>query len=344
MMQVSIKDIADHLGLSKMTVSRALAGKDCVNEGTRRRIVAYAEEIGYRTNRAAQALATGQSRLVLLWVDRTHVPFYAKVIHHVQRHARAHGYQVIIGETAPGGGNADAPGEGAEAEALANSWPIDGVLSVDNPVFVAALRDSGRRVPLVNLGAFAVPGVDYVGVDLGAGAREAVRHLISGGRRRIAYLLHAHAYREGDARYDGYHAALAEAGLTPEYIIVREGTRAAARTAVAEHVARQGRPDAIFCRDDLLAIGAYRGLRDRGVCVGRAGVALVGCDGIEEAEFMEPTLSTIVQPVEEMCARGWKFLERRMQEHNSRGTDRTTPGPPPRTIILQPKLEIRESS
>lgn len=361
-MKPSLQDIADHLGLSKMTVSRALGGGAGVNAGTRQRVRAYAERIGYAPNPLARALVTGRTHLILLYVDISHVPFYAKVIHHVQREARFRGYEVLISEMAGA-----RPGESGEA----SRWPVDGILAIDNPNFVQSLLGRVRpRAPVVNMGAFDVSGADFVGVDLYAGGREAMAHLLSDpSRRRVAYVAHERSMRPGEARYDAYGDSLREAGLTAEFVpVAGGGTRAQAREAVRAYVAEKGCPDAVFCRDDLLALGAHRALKDLGHEIGRK-VALVGCDGIEDTEFVDPAVTTIVQPIEEMCANAWDLLERRLRERQERGVLSPRRGnqaggstarvafsepaqdgevaavaEPVEKVILTPRLEIRESS
>jgi LacI family transcriptional regulator len=94
-----------------------------------------------------------------------------------------------------------------------------------------------------------------------------------------------------------------------------------------------GGVDALFCNNDDLALGAYRGLREAGLRV-PDDVMLVGCDGIEDMQFLEQPLTTIAIPVEEMCALAWRFLRRRIEN----------PDTPLQHALLQPTLVVRESS
>ncbi|HEU4752942.1 MAG TPA: substrate-binding domain-containing protein, partial [Armatimonadota bacterium] len=109
--------------------------------------------------------------------------------------------------------------------------------------------------------------------------------------------------------------------------------RAAARDAIKSYLARHSAPEAIFCMNDDMAIGCYRGLCDLGLRVPRD-VALVGCDGIEHTEYLETPLTTIVQPLDDMSRAAWQLLERRLGD----------PGAPPQRVKLSARLAVRESS
>ena len=97
------------------------------------------------------------------------------------------------------------------------------------------------------------------------------------------------------------------AGLTDEYIHMETDTRAGSRQTLVDYVGKRGCPDGILCRDDETALGAYRAICDLGLRVGRD-VLLVGCDGIQDTQYLECPLSTIVMPVPRMCELAWQFL------------------------------------
>jgi DNA-binding LacI/PurR family transcriptional regulator len=190
-----------------------------------------------------------------------------------------------------------------------------------------------RQVPVVSMGAYYLTEVDHVGVDLYAGAMQAVQHLIEQGCRRVAYLVNAESRHPGDARRDAYDMVMREASLSREYIVSVDQSRQAAGAAVAAYVEQFGLPDGIFCHNDEMALGAYRRLRLLGVRVPED-VALVGCDGIEDTEYLEVPLTTIRQPLEEMCGLACEFLHRRMAQ----------PDIPLQSVVLLPQLVVRGSS
>jgi DNA-binding LacI/PurR family transcriptional regulator len=180
--------------------------------------------------------------------------------------------------------------------------------------------------------------VDHVEVDLHYGAVQAVRHLVDGGRKRIAYLTMENLTYEGDPRTDAYRQEMKRAGFGDEMIYQNHSPLPAAQSAdaldaVARYVKEHGTPDAIFCRNDHMALGAYRALRDHGLRVPED-VALVGCDGIAEAKYLDSPLTTIEQPIAEMCKIGWRFLKQRLDDASL----------PRQSALLMSELVVRRSS
>jgi DNA-binding LacI/PurR family transcriptional regulator len=123
--------------------------------------------------------------------------------------------------------------------------------------------------------------------------------------------------------------------LKPEFLYysLSEQQRPLVRSLIRDYIQKQGCPDAIFCHSDDVAIGIYRGLCDLDLNVPEE-VALVGCDGIQDCEYLETPLTTIVQPVTEMCAVAWDFLRRRVE----------SPKIKRQGTVLKPKLVVRKSS
>jgi DNA-binding LacI/PurR family transcriptional regulator len=318
------EEVARRAGVSRTTVSYVLNGRRdvSISATTRDRVLAVAREMGYQPNPAARALVTGRTGLIAFMASRLYTPSAAEVLHRVQEQVEGGGLNLII----------------VSSFARFDPRSVDGIIAFDSPAEVAAFlgENPNLETPFVSMGPFHHEGVDHVGVDLYDGARAALRHLLETGARRIAHVAEIVGIppdESRDPRTVAYREAMAEAGLATEYVIVSEAGRAAAREAIREYVARHGCPDALFCRADLPAVGAYRGLRDLGIRVPDQ-VAIVGCNGIEETRYLEVPLSTIVQPFEEMCAASWRFLRSRM----------ANPGLPRQSAVLQPVLEIRESS
>lgn len=328
-MRTTIKSISLKLALSTATVSRVLSERDgaAIAENTRRRVLEMANEMGYRPNRAARALATGKTHLVALALNHARSSYYVKVMHQTLDWLRAEGYDLMVSHMGEEGDGIDALGLSA--------WPFDGILAVDNSIDIDNhLRGSLlQQTPFVNMGAFLSPYADGVGVDMAHGATEAVRHLLAIGCRHIGYLAAAGEMEAGHSRYDAFISGVRQAGAEPETIVISQETRAAAREAVLAFFHSNGCLDGLFCFNDDLALGAYRALCDLRLRIPED-VALVGCDGIEEAEYLETPLTTIVLPVEQMCAHGWQLLKRRMEYRSA----------PLQQIYLKPQLEIRASS
>ncbi|MGC8666913.1 MAG: LacI family DNA-binding transcriptional regulator [Chthonomonadales bacterium] len=325
-MAVTLKHLAQQLGVSVSTVSRVLSGnrQAMVSEATARRVRQLAEELGYQPNRSARALVTGRSCTVALWMNDLYASFHAQVAHLVYTRLHSEGYEVLVRcmEQMP---QALRTGHGH----------IDGIVAHDCAGALAVyLRQRARRwTPVVSMGGYVVRHVDHVAVDLYAGAFAAVVHLHSIGCRRIAYLVNAESRQQGDARRDGYDAAARELQFATEYIIAVDQWRSSAREAIRTYAATRGLPDGLFCHNDEMAIGAYRGLCDLGVRV-PTDVAIVGCDGIEDTEYLEVPITTVIQPLDEMCDSAWSLLKRRMA-----APDAAVEG-----VVLQPILAIRAST
>ena len=160
---------------------------------------------------------------------------------------------------------------------------------------------------------------------------EAVRHLITNGRRRIAYI----STPIQDGRNRGYTAAMREAGLKTELIAMEAGPnlRSRSRHFISQYAREHGCPEGIFCQNDDVAIGVCRGLRDMEFRVPED-AAVVGCDAIEDTEYLECPITTISYPVDEMCATAWKFLQNRIEN----------PRCLPQRTVFPSTLVIRASS
>ncbi|MBX3358866.1 MAG: LacI family DNA-binding transcriptional regulator [Phycisphaeraceae bacterium] len=338
-MAVTMNQIAKRLGLSQATVSRALTNKwqGLISAETHDRVIAVAEELGYRPNRFARALVTGRTGVVALWIRNPEAPFYSSVLHGVMGHARRAGYQLFLTGHHQDRGGEPEPG-------FQGTWPVDGVLAVDCPrrvrAYMASVSSAEARVdtavlpPIIGMSSDYAEDLDYVAFDVESGVLEAVRHLVSIGCRRIAHLTGwCTIDRVRRGRAAAYQRVLRESGLPSRFLSAPNETRAAAREVVREDIERHGSFDGLFCLNDDMAIGACCGIRDAGLRVGED-VAVVGCDGIVDGEFLATSLSTIVQPVEQMCDLAWEALSRRMAEPTS----------PVRQVVLHPWLKVREST
>lgn len=322
-MAVTIVDIAKKLNVSHATVSRVLNGrnKDFISEETRQRVLNAAMEMGYQPNRMARALATGKSNLIALSLPDLSAPFYGRIIKSFQECLKRDGFDMIPFAN--------------EGTVGLKGWPVDGVAAFGAAGSVGPfLRDSVElSIPLVTMGPGYISDTDYVAVDLYRGSRDAVQHLVETGRKRIAFVAYRPDLPHAFSRRDAYLEVLSEAGMEPEIISVSDLGRPGVRNDIAQYIDAHGCPDGLFCMSDDLAIGAFRALRDCELRIPED-VALVGCDGIEDTEYIDPPISTILQPVEEVCEMTWEFLRNRMRN----------PDIDQQTAKLEARLEVRSSS
>ena len=312
-MAITIRDIAREVGLSPMTVSRALASGDgaSVKPRTRQLIEEAALRLGYQPNRSARALASGRTFVVGLWISHLHSSVYSQIARACQRALGDTDLQLVVSEM-----DWHFYADNAHRQF---QWPIDGVLAVDPPPLIEMEKLLGpspwQDIPRVHLGAgqnVPWPG-DTVFVDLGAGTRAAIEHLLRIGRKRIAFFVPSHCDQAGQCHYDAYVATMKQAGLPTRCIVAPSWELPAARRAVADSIAQHGAPDAIYCHHDEFAIAAFRAVRDLDLRV-PADVAIIGCEGNDFLEYFDPPLSTVAIPIEAMCARALNLLQRRIRE------------------------------
>ena len=310
-MGASIKDVALRAGVSVKTVSNVVNGFPFVSAATRAKVQQALDDLDYRPNLGARLLRGGRTGIVALAVPDISSPYFAELAAQFVQHAKGHGWTVLIDET-----------QGAEdSERLVldgiKSHLVDGLII--SPLALTAQEVGGRRdrTPLVLLGErLADAPVDHVSIDNVAGARAATGHLASLGRTRIAAIGSQPHLSGGTAalRLRGYQAALRAAGLSPDGSLVAPAKnyhRADGYAAMSALLDLPRPPDAVFCFNDLLAIGALRALHERG-CRVPQDVAVIGFDGIEDGEFHTPSLSTITPDKGEIARLALAFLERRI--------------------------------
>ncbi len=329
-MPTTIYDIADRLKISHSTVSRVLnnRGTNFISERTRNRVFEMSRELGYRPNLSARALVTGRTGNIAIWSSHITRPFYAQVVAAIESLLSANDYKMIL---RPG---YDLPAGPSWLDAL-QTMSADGIIAVD--VYHSARRDGlGDHVklsqPCVFAGVYQPEFADYVRVDLRDAAMQAVETMVSAGCRSIAFVASNRHVEIREQRQLAYLSVMEAAGLAPSYIRLNDSDRAAAREGVEQYLKDNYLPDGIVCFNDEIAIGAYSAIRRAGMRVPED-VLIVGCDGIEDIEYLDTPLATIAQPIDAMCKLAWSFLERRIAE----------PDAPLQQITLKASLIVRES-
>lgn len=294
MVGVRLRDVAKRAGVSIRTVSNVVNGYVPVSDEKRVRVEAAVAELGYRPNVIARNLRQGRSGLIALVVPELDVPYFAELARVVVTEARARGYTVVVDQT---DGEPDRERElimqGGGAELF------DGVILSPLALSGADIARRDSDVPLVLLGERVdATQDDHVVIDNVAAAREATDHLVSLGRRRIA-AIGDQPYDTGETaqlRTQGYREALAVAEIAIDDSLIVPTTRfhfsdgARAMAQLLDHP--DGPPDAVFCFNDLVAIGAMRTLLSRGLRIPED-VAVVGFDDIEASSYTTPSVTTI---------------------------------------------------
>lgn len=319
-------DIARELGISRQLVTFALAGYPQVSPESRKLIQAKAIEMGYQPNPHARALKEGKTGIVALWIPDQISSHYAHVTRDLTRLLKQNQMELIVSEVGT-----------YSSDHLLSHVPVDGIFIVDAPAHVLGYLRAHPVLgtPIVSMGAHCYPKADFVRIDLLNGAMKATQHLIDVGCRRIAHMTFVQGGTKDQERRSGYLKTMRRAGLKPEFIHypLSDYQRPVVRRLIQEYVGEHGCPQAIFCHSDDVAVGVYRGLCDMGLRV-PSDVALLGCDGIEDTEYLECPLTTLIQPVQAMCATAWQFFKERQLNSKRK----------PRHITLDPHLVIREST
>lgn len=292
-MPATLRDVALRAGVSVRTVSNVVNGYAPVSADRRARVQAAVDALGYRPNLLARNLRQGRSHILALVLPELDVPYFAELTRLVIAEARARGYTVIIEQT-----DGDEQQERELIMANSQALTFDGVIL--NPLSLSReqLRSRVSSAPLVLLGERIFHDVaDHVAIDNVTAAREATEHLLTLGRRRIAAIGDQPSTTGGSAqlRTEGFLQAHARAGIAlDESLIVGTAQfhRDNGARAMESLLARPDPPDALFCYNDLLALGAMRVALSRGLRI-PDDLAIVGFDDIEDGRYSTPTLTTV---------------------------------------------------
>lgn len=300
-MTITIKDIAHIAEVSPSTVSRALHDHPRISKATRYRIQELAREMGYIPSQVARNLVTKQSATIGVAIPEFSDPFYMGILSGIEGIAIANNYDLIVGSF-----EHDPKRERKLFDAFEEQW-LAGLVIAGTLVDDAYLTRSRKALPAVLVNK---PDYPYaVDIDQEQGSHQAVTHLVSLGHRRIAYIGLNVASESESRRYAGYAKALATHGLRddPDLRVDGNGGIAGGVIAAENLLAQPDPPTAIFCYNDRTAIGAIHALHRSGLRV-PADVSVVGFDDLEIASYVNPPLTTIRQPTDELGHRAATML------------------------------------
>ncbi|WP_334170932.1 LacI family DNA-binding transcriptional regulator [Sinomonas sp.] len=290
-MAVTISDVAAAAGVSKGTVSLALNGQKGVGEDTRKRILTVAENLGWTPSLRAKGLASSRSFAIGIVLERDPRllgtdPFFAGFIAGIETVLAAHEYTLVL-----------AVADGSAAEAgyrKLSAGRVDGFILTD-------LRTDDPRIAL--LGGFGLPAVTLnrptidspfpaVCMDGSESVKEAVRHLVSLGHRRIAHVGGPQSYVHGAGRRNAWAEALLEAGLQPNLFVEADFTAEAGVEATAQLLSLSEPPTAIVYANDLMATAGQSKAQSLGFDIPQD-LSIVGYDNAEFAQYLNPPLTTV---------------------------------------------------
>lgn len=312
MSQVTLNDVASHVGVSAKTVSNVVNDRGRVSPAMREQILRAVKELGYQPNIAARQLRGGPSGLIALALPDLREPYFAELAAHFVTKAQSRGHTVLIRQTNGA--------HHAERAVIENEGLPTVDLIVLSPLALTApdLRARQSEIPLVLLGEQAgVIDAESAATHISAsnveGSRHAVRHLVSRGRKRIAAIgvQQGGPNASSTLRAAGYRLALEDAGITLSPELMRnvvEFNRAEGSAAVQSMINDNVPFDALFCFNDSLAFGALHTLAMNHLRVPQD-VAVVGFDDVEEAAFTIPPLTTVGPSPEEIASRVFDIID-----------------------------------
>lgn len=291
---MNIREIASRAKVSHSTVSRVINHVSTVDPKLARRVQAVIEEVGYRPNYQAQALARGRSHTVGLVVSELSGgnPFFGEIILYFERAAVAEGYEVLISF-------ADTETNPEDVIACANRMKerqVEGIAVLTFGMERHLEGNGGRHhVPLVFAGSkLPLKGVRNIRINYLTGMRDAVTHLFEFGHRRIGYLSGKLSWSSMHNRYDALRRAMKAVGaeLGKDYVAECDHTLDGGAAGMAQLLSLPKPPTAILCCNDMAAVGALKTLNVRRLQAGRD-ISLIGFDDLPICKFTQPALSTI---------------------------------------------------
>ena len=329
--RATIVDVAKLAGVSIGTVSRVL-NSSSGPDATRRKVLEAVDELDYVANHVARSLKRRATEQLAFVVPDIGNPVYVAMATAVQQEAKERGYRLTLISSDVAPGNEDVALESLEQRR------VDGVIMCSlTPTAALVERLTGLRDRVCVVGRLpeGVP-VDNVRVDSEGGAQLAVQHLLDGGRRAVGFINGTAGTVPAEARATGYRRALEENGHDVDEALVASGsfTMAGGYHAVDPLLEANPDLDAIFCANDVIALGALRRLQERGLGVPDR-VALAGVDDIELGRISTPTLTTVSLRSEERGRLAAEMLLDRIEDEAS---------DEPRRVTVTPRLVVRESS
>jgi LacI family transcriptional regulator len=337
MAAVTMKDIAQELGVSVVTVSKVLRDHPDIGQATKERVLKRVKELNYTPNLMARGLVTGRSNLIALIVPDLLHSFFVEIAASISTELRKHGYSLLISWTAE-----DPAVEATEIQHLL-SVGIDAMIIATSTDQIASFQLlEARDIPYVLLDR-DMPELKapFIGVDDLLIGKMATQHLVDMGCKRIGHI-GGPPMSPGSRRREGYRQAVEEAGfpVRPDYIV--EPSEAGPRSPRHGFEATQRllqvtpRVDGIFCFNDPLAVGAIEAVRGAGLRVPED-VAIIGCGNLPVGGTLHVPLSTIDQNTNGLGDATAKIVLALLEKP-------TKVARLPRRILLKPQLVMRGTS
>jgi len=318
---VTLRDIAKHVNLSHATVSFVLNNRRdvAIPETTRIRVKAAAKELGYHPNRAARALVMGRTRVIGVWTPPLTSHYVQSIFQGITDTFRTAGFDSLYCRHSP------------EYATRPFEWPVDGIIYVEGDA-AKAEEVLPEGVPVVQIGSRLTEGLDQINVDIAAGASEAIRHLLEGGRSNIVCIAREPISIDSTI-IRTYNNSIASANKSPLSLILPISTQGEMLIFVTEFLRTHPKTDAILCTSLEITRVVRRALADLALRI-PADVAIVGFDYSDDLEFETPSITAIEIPTDRIVELATEMLLARMADANL----------PPRKETVATNLRILEST
>lgn len=337
-MKATIQDVADRAGVSKATVSAVLNDRGTVQESTREEVLAAIRELKYRPQPGARRRLSGTNvRSVGFVLREIKNPYYAEIISGAEEYLREREYVVLA---------ASSEGEFGAEQRIINLFAqkdVDGLLLtpvLDRETDLSHVFDLKRRnVSFVLLEEIKGIQANLVDVDNVNGAKEGIRHLIDLGHTRIVHFAGPEYALHADERIAGVRAAYSESQLIfSDAVVVRAGDSLLdgyhAGLEYFKDRARDDRPTAVTCYNDLVALGLCRALGELGIRV-PCDVSVVGYDDLQLLDYISPPLTSVRVPKREVGRIAAEIIHREITQGSSGA---------PQKVYLRAELVVRGST
>ncbi|STO55864.1 LacI family DNA-binding transcriptional regulator [Grimontia hollisae] len=306
--RTTLQDIADRVGITKMTVSRYLRNPDAVAEKTRDKIAAAIEALGYIENKAPAMLSKSSSRAIGVLLPSLSNQIFAAFVQGIEAVTNAHGYEILLAHFGYD--------ENEEEQKIASllSYHVDGLILTEShhtPRTLQMIQTAG--LPVVETMEIPAQPIDMaVGLDHVAASYEVVKRMLGSGKRNIAYF-GARLDTRTRLRMQGYDNAMQEAGLAPIHMLTEEHSSfSLAETLLARALDAHPDLDGVFCTNDDIATGTLLSALQRGIKVPEQ-LAVVGYNALDIGQSVRPTLTSVDTPRYEIGKKSAELLLARLK-------------------------------
>lgn len=331
-MKITIKEVAKLAGVSIGTASMALNNKKGVNDETRSAVLKVAKSLNYHPNINARSLKTDRTSTIGLVVTDLNNPFFASIVECTRNMVEKQGYKLLLGVS----GNDNAAEQKYVNEFV--DWNVEGVIIVPT---TSLPEDLGHLYYLKSIGIpFVFLSTKYHGIssdcvmtDLYEGSYLLTKHLLMNGHKKIFLITAGRKLLLSSARIEGYANAFREMGLDYKDEWIYETVPDFKHGCDTANEIVEKRPDAIVTVNDILALGVLKFLKDKRIKVPEE-ISVAGYDDLLFASIAETPLTTVRQPIEEICEKAVELVINRIEGCSKKDE----------TFFFKPELKIRDST